>query len=132
MTETASGPFRGVRPDGLAEAIGVAMKRPVLYPWLSLAFVFVSALDLLLTWVILHNGGVEVNWVANAVIQQAGRWGLAVFKFLLVAFIVVMCDFVGRRRWETGRRLTQAGIVVTAIPVIFATLQISVVSTPLP
>jgi len=59
-------------------------------------FMGLSALDLVLTWILLrHTGGVvyESNPIANAFLSQYGWAGMAIFKLtdmLLVTFIVCL------------------------------------------
>jgi len=90
-------------------------------------FVFVSAMDLMLTWVILYRGGQELNWVAAAVIRAFDLWGLLAFKFALVILIVVLCEAVGRRNYRAGARLARVAVAVAAIPVVAAIVQLLLV-----
>lgn len=90
------------------------------YPGAYLWFVFVSALDIMLTWVILESGGSEVNPVADAVIQRFGLQGMVAFKFSLVIFIVIMCEWMGRRSDRHGKKIAEWSVAVTAIPVVLA------------
>src|SRR3954470_19643700 len=94
--------------------------RPVIYPNGYVWFVFVSALDIMLTWVILHLGGAERNGVADRIIWHFGLPGLVVYKFLLVIIVVSICEYVGRKNHETGRKLLSVGIMLTCMPVVLA------------
>lgn len=92
---------------------------PSRYSW----YVFVSALDVILTTVLLHLGAEEVNVIANWVL---GRWniaGMVVFKFVLVSLVLVICEFVGRRRPRLGKWLIEWAVGITCIPVNLAVLQ---------
>ncbi len=100
---------------------------PMLYPDHYVWFVFLSALDLMLTWVILHNAGVEVNPVACLILDAQGLPGLAAFKFALVMFVIVMCEWVGRSDRRRGRKLSEWAVAITAIPVTVAFVQLLVV-----
>lgn len=91
-----------------------------LYPQAYTWYVFLSALDLMLTWVILHLGGREVNVLADWVIARFNLPGLVAFKFLLVVLVVILCELVGRRRPGTGRRLARWAVVLSAVPVLVA------------
>src|SRR3954471_5890061 len=58
--------------------------QPAMFPEAYTWFVFVSAMDLLLTWVILHyDGGREANALANAILQRFDLLGLVAYKFLI-------------------------------------------------
>jgi hypothetical protein len=95
-------------------------KSHVIFPNGYVWFVFVSALDIMLTWVVLHLGGREANALANAIIYRYGLPGLVVFKFALVVIVVLICEFVGRRKHESARLLLSVGIMVTCMPVVLA------------
>jgi hypothetical protein len=92
------------------------MRYPHHYTW----FVFLSALDLMLTWIVLHRGGVEVNRLAEVVIQQFDLHGLVAYKFGLMTGVIMICEFIGRHRHETGQRLARWGVILTSIPVLIA------------
>jgi hypothetical protein len=82
-----------------------ALLFPEAYTW----FVFVSAMDLLLTWVILHyEGGREANALTNAVIQRFDLLGLVAYKFAIVVGVITICEIVGRMRYRAGLRLAWA------------------------
>lgn len=86
------------------------------YVW----FVFVSSMDIMLTWTILRRGGTEVNPVARLVIEAWDLWGAIVFKFALMLFVILACEWVGRQRDGTGRFLAGLSIVVSAFPVVWS------------
>ena len=86
------------------------------YVW----FIFVSSLDIMLTWLILSKGGLEVNPVAKLVIDNWGLAGAIGFKFALSLFVIVACEVVGRKRDRLGRSLILFGIVVSGSPVVYS------------
>lgn len=92
----------------------------MLYQNAYLWFVFVSALDVMLTWKILQKGGDEVNPVAREVIELWGFEGAIVFKFAVVTWVVIACELAGRRKPVTGRRLAWTAVVVSALPVVYS------------
>lgn len=89
------------------------MRYPNEYTWL----LFFSAMDIIMTWVILWNGGYEANPIARTVIEQFGLPGVVAFKFCLVLLVILVCEAVGARRPGTGRKLAVAAILVTCLPV---------------
>ncbi len=91
---------------------------PMLHPRHYTWFVFLSALDLMFTWVLILLGGAEVNPIADAVLQHGGLPGLVVFKFALVMLIVVLCEWATRRSPRTGFKLAEWSVAITAIPVV--------------
>lgn len=88
------------------------------YVW----FVFISSLDIMLTWLILNKGGVEVNPVAKLVIDSWGLPGAIGFKFALTLFVIIACEITGRRKDRVGRNLIIVAIVISALPVIWSLL----------
>ncbi|QDU33096.1 hypothetical protein KS4_11380 [Poriferisphaera corsica] len=89
---------------------------PGYYKWL----IFVSAMDAIMTWAILMVGGIEANPIAAAVMSVWGYAGMVIFKFLLVAFFVVMCEWISRKQYETGRVLVSCGVIISAFPSLLA------------
>jgi hypothetical protein len=98
--------------------------RGVLYPNHYTWFVLVSALDVMLTWVVLHFGGREANVVALAMLRRFGLPGLVVLKFGIVSFVVVLCEIIGRRNHRAGLRLIEIGTAITCLPVLLAFLML--------
>lgn len=97
---------------------------PVLYPTHYTWLVFVSALDVMFTWIVLHFGGWEVNGLAVAVLDHYGLIGIVLFKFALITLLIVLCECIGRLRFSAGRRLATFAIIVTLLPVTLASLQL--------
>lgn len=88
------------------------------YVW----FIFFAAMDIMLTWYILERrGGEEVNPIADAVIAAWGLWGAIGFKFSLVLFVVIACEWISRDRPVVARRLVWTGIAISAVPVVYST-----------
>jgi hypothetical protein len=96
----------------------------VLYPHTYVWYVFVSALDVMFTAVLLHFGGREVNVLANWVLVRWDLAGMVMFKFVLVSFVICICEFVGRKRHRLGRDLGHWAVGITCIPVLLAALQL--------
>ncbi|MCH2143662.1 MAG: DUF5658 family protein [Phycisphaerales bacterium] len=86
------------------------------YVW----FIFVSSLDIMLTWLILSKGGLEVNPVAKLVIDNWGLTGAIGFKFALTLFVIIACEIVGRKRDRLGRNLILFGIIISGSPVVYS------------
>lgn len=107
------------------------MRYPNEYVWL----VFVSCMDLVLTWLILEGlEGEETNPVArfileglkgepinpfdNSILSLVGYLGLIIFKFCLILFVMLVCEILGRRSDKSGRLLARVGVGISAIPMI--------------
>jgi len=86
------------------------------YVWL----IFVGSLDIMLTWVILRNGGEEVNPVARLVIDAWGLNGAIAFKFALMLFVIVSCEVIARVRPLTATVLIWFGVLISAFPPVWS------------
>jgi len=114
-----------------ASAPGRSVRYPNAYAW----FVFLAALDVILTYLILHpvlfshnanmteSRGAEENVLAGWVIERWDVPGMVVFKFALVIVVIVLCELIGRRRDIAGRRMAEWAVAITTIPVIVALFQ---------
>lgn len=89
---------------------------PNLYLWL----VFLSALDVVLTRVILYFDGKELNPIAGWIIARGGQLGMSLFKFAIVVFVILICEYTAKMDRKMSRRLALAGCLITAIPVIWS------------
>jgi len=86
------------------------------YVW----FVFFSAMDIMLTWVILWRGGREVNPIADRVIAAWGLTGAILFKFCLAVLVIVACEVVARQRVPLARWLAVTAVAVSSLPVFYS------------
>ncbi len=122
MAQSPEQPETGSDANAVEGSNGQAPPRRrthVLYPNYYTWFVLLSALDVMFTRVILSPTyrGRELNWVANYVLQRWDVTGLVIYKFLLAAFVVVICEYVGRRRHRTGLRLARWAVLIGCVPV---------------
>lgn len=92
------------------------MRYPNAYVWL----VFISAMDVFLTKLVLDVWkGYEANPIADAVISHLGFGWTVVFKLTLIMLVIIICEVVGRYRDLTGRRLAIASVIISALPVVY-------------
>ncbi len=102
--------------DALSFARSPEMHFQNSYVW----FIFISSLDIMLTWKILDINGVEVNPVAAVIIDAWGMQGAVAFKFALVMWVIVMCELLARLRMSAGKFLAIAAICISALPVVWS------------
>ncbi len=93
-------------------------QRAVLYPSAYGWYVFLSAIDLMFTWIILHVDGREMNAIADWVISRYNVRGLILYKFLIVMTVVTICETVGRANAGLGAKLARWAVLLSAFPVI--------------
>ncbi len=103
-------------PDGV---FGRALY-PNCYAW----FVFFASLDVMFTRMVLYLGGVEVNGVADAVIQSHGLLGMIALKFVAVVVVLAICQWIGQQNWKLGRRVVWLGVGLNVLPVAVAIAQL--------
>jgi hypothetical protein len=101
----------------VAARLAAPLGRPVLYPIAYQWFVLLAALDVLFTWGVLRIGGWEVNGIARAVIHHGDVAGMITLKFFTVVVVLLICEYIGRRRLKTGLGLSIAAVALNVVPV---------------
>jgi len=104
----------------------VSSDRPAL-PWAGLffprryaAFALVGVLDLLGTAWVLSRHGAEGNPIARLILDHTGFGGLILFKLALILLVIACCQKVTRLSRRIGRRLADAAVMISAVPVAVA------------
>ncbi len=86
------------------------------YVWL----IGLAGMDVMLTWFVLEKmGGEEVNPIAKLVIDAWGLWGAIGFKFSLLLFVVLACEWISRTNRRVGKFLVWFALIVSASPVVY-------------
>lgn len=94
---------------------------PNTYVWLLLF----SAMDIMLTWVILYFGGSEVNPIARWVIDGFGLNGMIVYKFALILVFIGICEAVAALRKPTASVLSKISVLIALVPVVWSLILLS-------
>ena len=94
--------------------------QPVRFPDLYAWFVLFSAMDVMLTWLILSMGGSEANPIARFVIDRFDLPGAIVFKFTLTVLVILICEVVARLRPRVARALAIVALIVSIMPVAYS------------
>ena len=71
-------------------------------------------------FLVVGYGGAEANSLANWILQRFGLAGMTIFKFVMVIFVIGLCEIVGRLDERAGRLLIGAGLIITCAPVVLA------------
>lgn len=98
----------------------------LLFPIEYLLFVFASAMDVILTWLILEAGGRELNPLAEVVINYHGLNGMVAYKFALVVLVVILCESIGRLKMVKGRALAWFCVLLTSAVVTWSLALITI------
>ena len=112
--------FKNCQPEYVNHGPSPAPWGVPLFPRRYVWFVLLSTLDVVLTFVILLLDGREVNGIADWVLKRYGIGGMALFKFALVVFVVLLCEYLGRKNEHAARRLAEWAIALTCVPVAVA------------
>lgn len=103
------------------------MKRRILLFETELSwFVLASALDVALTFLVLHysNNGmtrtpiIESNPIAQWFISRWGFRGMAGYKIVMTLIVVVIAEIVGRQKPTVARLLLWGGTIVVSVVVV--------------
>ncbi|MDX1565005.1 MAG: hypothetical protein R3236_06340, partial [Phycisphaeraceae bacterium] len=73
---------------------------------------------------VLYLGGIEVNGLANRLIESHGLPGMVVLKISAVVLVVGICQWIGQRDQRLGRRVGLAGVALNILPVAVASVQL--------
>jgi hypothetical protein len=99
-------------------AVQISLRAPALYPGQYTWFLFLSAMDVMLTGLALYFGAYEANILAAWLLNRYGMGGLVLLKFTAVPVVIGLCEYIGRRRPATGRRLAEWVVAISAIPIV--------------
>ena len=93
-------------------------------PHETAAFIVLNLLDFVLTHAIIADqdviGGYEGNVAAAAWIRMAGTWGMSLFKFTLVAVIMVICELIHKYRPPVAQRLLRLMCLVLLVVICYS------------
>lgn len=94
-------------------------KRDVILAQEYLAFTLLNLFDLFLTGYIYSHGGTEANGLAAYIWQKYHDVGFAVYKFLLVAAIVAVCEIISLKSLPKARLVVTFGCFVFVLVVLY-------------
>ena len=110
--------IRNSRPGGLFDLI---FRRQLPLETETTVFIFVSALDIFMTWTLLTHGGfIESNPLARYFLDHWGKKGFVGFKFAMVAFICLITQIIALKKPETARNVLNLGSVVVFFVVVYS------------
>ena len=83
-------------------------------------FILVNLADLLLTGAAFYFGAREVNVLADWVLTRWGLTGMVIYKFALVTFIIMTCQYIYALKPKTARFVllfgsAAYGILITVV-----------------
>lgn len=107
------------RRDPLARTI--PQRAHALWLGCALLYVFLSAVDVYLTWLLVDRGDLayEANPLAAGVLEHYGWLGVGVFKLACVALVLGVGLWLWQRRPRTGRLLVGLGCLSSLVVVAY-------------
>ncbi len=106
---------------GLQESPQHPLLRPMHAERELKAFIFVSALDIFATYILLRIGGfTESNPVAAFFLFRWGVKGLVYFKLGMVAFVCIIAHVISLQQPQTALRLLQFATFVVGGVVVYS------------
>ena len=102
----------------------VALERKIVLEEETAVFILVNFADIVLTAYTFSYGGWEVNALAAWIIRRFGIVGLAFYKFALVTFVVLVCQFIYSSHPKTARWLLIAGSICYGLLAAYETVQL--------
>lgn len=93
----------------------------------TLCYVAASALDVVMTWLLLtYDGGsdqvgfIESNPVARYFLYGWGIAGLVYFKVATVGLVILVCHVIARKRIDVAHRIMQFATLVVTLVVVYS------------
>lgn len=83
-------------------------------------FVFVSVLDIFMTYILLRFQGVESNPIANYFLIRYGLKGLIFFKMVMVAIVTTLAQIIARKSIGKARMLLRIGTLIVSAVVVYS------------
>jgi len=80
-------------------------KKDVILAQEYLGFLLLNLFDLFLTGWIFRHSGQEANGIAALVLKYWGLRGFAIFKFVMTAIVIVICEVIGKYSNVRARQL---------------------------
>ena len=83
-------------------------------------FILVNVLDIVMTNILLRNGAMEANPIANHILIHWGFSGMIAFKLLSVVFVCLISQFVATKSMEKARALLIIGTLIVGCVVLYS------------
>ena len=87
----------------------------------SAVFILVNFADVILTGLAFRAGAREVNIAANWVLHRFGLSGMVIYKFALVTFVLLVCQYIYPTHPKTARAVLLIGSVAYGLLVLSVT-----------
>lgn len=112
-------------------------KKDVVLAQEYLGFLLLNLFDLFLTGYIFHHSGQEANGIPALVLKYAGLRGFAIFKFVMLVLIILLCEIISlfnlvrARQVILGASALYVAVVIWEVYLIFVYI-IPYLDHPLP
>lgn len=87
----------------------------------KVAFVAVNLLDILFTTILINSGSFyESNPIANMVLQSWGFEGMALFKLIIILFVMLIANVIANRKLGVSRAVLRLGTLIVGSVVVYS------------
>ncbi|MEC8555316.1 MAG: DUF5658 family protein [Planctomycetota bacterium] len=83
-------------------------------------FILANVLDFYMTYLLLQNGGIEANPVANYFYDLGGFQGMLYFKLASVSFICILAQVIARKNMRYAQFVLIAGVAIVGLVVLYS------------
>jgi len=83
-------------------------------------FILANVLDIFMTYILLINGAIEANPLANFILQRWGFHAMIVFKLVIVVVVCIIAQLIATRNVKTARFLLVTGSVLVGLVVAYS------------
>lgn len=101
---------------------GLTLSRQLPLEEESAVFILVNFADVVLTGLAFRFGAREVNVAANWILDRFGLSGMVIYKFALVTFVLLVCQYIHPTHPRTARMVLLVGSVAYGLLVVSVTV----------
>lgn len=83
-------------------------------------FILANVLDVFMTYILIINGAIESNPLANYFLERWGFHAMLVFKLVIVALVCFIAQLIATKRIKTARFLLITGTLLVAAVVVYS------------
>jgi len=87
-------------------------------------FILVNFADIVLTGLAFRFGAAEANLLAREVLERFGLYGMVAYKFVLVTFVILVCQYIYSSHPKVARLVLIAGSVAYSILIAGVTISL--------
>ena len=83
-------------------------------------FILIGTFDIFMTYMLLRNGAIEANPIANFFFLRWGFKGMVAFKMATIALVTVLAQVIAQFKMRTAKNLLIGGSILIGLVVIYS------------